>query len=77
MVMRAPQTAARKGIEAIALGHRGFLIKKEIKKTDTPKEGWEDGTPPPHSSQGFHWKERCVASRRCGLGDLELVEITP
>ena len=22
----------------------------------------------PHSSQGFHWKERCVASRRPPLG---------
>ena len=23
-------------------------IKKERKKTDNPREGWEDGTPPPH-----------------------------
>ena len=22
--------------------------QKERKKTDTPREGWEDGTPPPH-----------------------------
>ena len=22
--------------------------KKERKKTDNPREGWEDGTPPPH-----------------------------
>ena len=22
--------------------------KKERKKTDSPREGWEDGTPPPH-----------------------------
>ena len=22
--------------------------KKERKKTDKPREGWEDGTPPPH-----------------------------
>ena len=23
-------------------------VKKERKKTDNPREGWEDGTPPPH-----------------------------
>ena len=23
-------------------------LKKERKKTDNPREGWEDGTPPPH-----------------------------
>ena len=22
--------------------------KRKIKKTDNPREGWEDGTPPPH-----------------------------
>ena len=52
MVMRAPQTAARKGIvhrEAIALWTEVFFLKKERKKTKTPTEGWEDdGTPPPH-----------------------------
>ena len=30
--------------------------KKERKKTDSPREGWEDGTPPPHRD----FKERCV-----------------
>jgi hypothetical protein len=30
--------------------------KKERKKTDHPREGWEDGTPPPHRD----FKERCV-----------------
>ena len=25
-----------------------LLVKKERKKTDNPREGWEDGTPPPH-----------------------------
>ena len=30
--------------------------KKERKKTDNPREGWEDGTPPPHRD----FKERCV-----------------
>ena len=39
--------------------HRDFLSrrrKKERKKTDNPREGWEDGTPPPHRD----FKERCV-----------------
>ena len=31
-------------------------IKKERKKTDNPREGWEHGTPPPHRD----FKERCV-----------------
>ena len=39
---------------------RGFSFikkkKKERKKTDNPREGWEDGTPPPHRD----FKERCV-----------------
>ena len=30
--------------------------KKERKKTDNPREGWENGTPPPHRD----FKERCV-----------------
>ena len=30
--------------------------KKERKKTGNPREGWEDGTPPPHRD----FKERCV-----------------
>ena len=30
--------------------------KKERKKTDNPREGWEDGTPPPHRD----FKERGV-----------------
>ena len=29
---------------------------KERKKTDNPREGWEDGTPPPHRD----FKERSV-----------------
>merc|ERR1712127_466720 len=32
------------------------VLKKERKKTDNPREGWEDGTPPPHRD----FKERCV-----------------
>ena len=31
-------------------------FKKERKKTDNPREGWEDGTPPPHRD----FKERGV-----------------
>ena len=31
-------------------------VKKERKKPDNPREGWEDGTPPPHRD----FKERCV-----------------
>ena len=33
--------------------------RKKRKKTDNPREGWEDGTPPPHRD----FKERCVV--RC------------
>ena len=32
------------------------IRKKERKKTDTPREGWENGTPPPHRD----FKERGV-----------------
>ena len=31
-------------------------LQKERKKTDNPREGWEDGTPPPHRD----FKERGV-----------------
>ena len=37
------------------MGVRLFL-QKERKKTDNPREGWEDGTPPPHRD----FKERSV-----------------
>ena len=30
--------------------------EKERKKAENPREGWEDGTPPPHRD----FKERCV-----------------
>ena len=39
---------------------------KERKKTDNPKEGWEDGTPPPH--RDFLRRGECGASRRPPLG---------
>ena len=32
------------------------FLKKERKKTDNPREGWENGTPPPHRD----FKERGV-----------------
>ena len=35
---------------------RGLYFKKERKKIDNPREGWEDGTPPPHRD----FKERGV-----------------
>ena len=35
---------------------RKNLCRKERKKTDNPREGWEDGTPPPHRD----FKERGV-----------------
>ena len=35
---------------------RASVLKKERKKTDIPREGWEDGTPPPHRD----FKERSV-----------------
>ena len=34
----------------------GGLIAEERKKTDNAREGWEDGTPPPHRD----FKERGV-----------------
>ena len=38
------------------------LSRKERKKTDNPREGWEDGTPPPH--RDFLRRGECGASRR-------------
>ena len=40
--------------------------KKERKKTDNPREGWEDGTPPPH--RDFLRRGECGANRRPPLG---------
>jgi len=40
--------------------HTGRDFKrKERKKLDKPREGWEDGTPPPHRD----FKERSVVLR--------------
>ena len=42
------------GVYICALGVSSFSVKR--KKTDNPREGWEDGTPPPHRD----FKERGV-----------------
>ena len=36
---------------------RGESAEEERKKTDNPREGWEDGTPPPHRDfkEGTVW----------------------
>ena len=39
--------------------------KKERKKTDNPREGWEDGTPPPQKPRK---KERKKTDPREGCG---------
>ena len=36
--------------------YAAWKLQKERKKTDNPREGWEDGTPPPHRD----FKERGV-----------------
>ena len=41
-------------------------VSRKRKKTYKPKEGWEDGTPPPHT--GISREGKCVASRRPPLG---------
>ena len=38
------------------MSDKNATVKKERKKTDNPREGWEDGTPPPHRD----FKERGV-----------------
>ena len=38
------------------MGSGARIVQKERKKTDNPREGWEDGTPPPHRD----FKERGV-----------------
>ena len=53
-------TTAKKERKQTAQGRDGRTTshngKKERKKTDNPREGWEDGTPPPHRD----FKERRV-----------------
>ena len=43
-------------ILATERGRRISNLEKKRKKTDNPREGWEDGTPPPHRD----FKERRV-----------------
>ena len=52
------QQETRRFLSRTALQHLDHVDKrkKERKKTDNPREGWEDGTPPPHRD----FKERCV-----------------
>jgi len=54
--MSRPHTNAhtRHRSDTRALGALG--VQKKEKKTDNPREGWEDGTPPPHRD----FKERSV-----------------
>ena len=56
--MTASSTAHKGPLSAVpfVVLVRASLLKKERKKTDNPREGWEDGTPPPHRD----FKERCV-----------------
>ena len=55
MGVNVSRRRARKGCGATARRCTvDSQLQKERKKTDNPREGWEDGTPPPHSSQGFH-----------------------
>ena len=54
----ASQTGQGGGCSRSARNRRSppLVRKKERKKTDNPREGWEDGTPPPHRD----FKERSV-----------------
>ena len=44
---------------------------KERKKTDNPREGWEDGTPPPHRD----FKGPCVFSVYVALTNIPVGEL--
>ena len=48
LVLSLFRTHVRMAIEAAFPTTCSQITKKERKKTDTPREGWEDGTPPPH-----------------------------
>ena len=54
--LRTTRAAARPSEEQGDEQRHADSKKKERKKTDNPREGWEDGTPPPHRD----FKERCV-----------------
>ena len=53
VALAACLSSSRMKLRAATLGK---MVKKERKKTDNPREGWEDGTPPPHRD----FKERRV-----------------
>ncbi len=54
-------THSRGGVRTVDTDIEGLAEvprrKKERKKTDNPREGWEDGTPPPHRDfkEGTVW----------------------
>jgi len=50
-------------LAVLGLNLKPYWLKKERKKTDNPREGWEDGTPPPHRD----FKERCVLASAISL----------
>merc|ERR1712070_467279 len=50
------QTRDRGGGQGPHLHEQDCRHQKERKKRDNPREGWEDGTPPPHRD----FKERSV-----------------
>ena len=61
------------GRQMIAVGPKGSLARhwaresscgKERKKTKNPREGWEDGTPPPHRN----FKKRSAVLEFIGEG---------
>ena len=62
--LQTPSTAGARTLIGLCLEEE--VQKKERKKTDNPREGWEDGTPPPH--RDFLRRGECGASRRPPLG---------
>ena len=48
-------------------------LKKERKKTDNPREGWEDGTPPPHRDfkEGTVWCKKGLACKNSFEGRMD------
>ena len=59
-------------------------LKKERKKTDNPREGWEDGTPPPHVLSRRPSRHvagasfpRCRLARRAGQRSATTLEAMP
>ena len=53
---RRSRLGGSRGVPVLVPVRASPVPKKERKKTDNPREGWEDGTPPPHRD----FKERGV-----------------